>query len=295
MLQPYVKIFLATAEGGSFSAAAARLYVSKVTVMNQINALEAQIGVALFKRTRHGVALTEAGSVFVAKTKELLRLSEQAIRETRQTGGLDTKNIRIGASMMRPASRLVELWEGIAGKKPDIQFSMVTFHDGKSCLADMVHALGDTIDCFASPCSSTELLKECNFLPYAVCPIEVAMSRKHPLAKKASLRWEDLENESLMLLERGKSYVLDELRDEIQLHHPQIRIIDFDGFFNIPAFNLCESQRYLMNTMDIWENLHPSLTTVPVAWKYEMPYGLLYAKKPNGIVKEFVEAIRGHL
>ena len=64
MLQPYVKVFLQVAKSGSFSAAALELYITKVSVMNQINSLEAHIGVPLFERTSHGVLLNEAGRAF---------------------------------------------------------------------------------------------------------------------------------------------------------------------------------------------------------------------------------------
>ena len=115
------------------------------------------------------------------------------------------------------------------------------------------------------------------------------MSKKHPLAKKETLRWKDLDGESLLLLKRGDSYILDEMRDDIVCNHPSINIIDFDGFYDISAFNLCEQQGYLMETLDMWVSLHPSLATIPVEWKYEIPYGIIYAKNPSETVKKFID------
>ncbi len=295
MLQSCVKTFLQTAESGSFSAAASRLYVSRVSVMNQINALEASVGVPLFRRTSHGVVLTDAGRSFQKNARKILRMSEDAIREAREAGRPETVTIRVGASMMRPAARLVELWEGMENDRRNVQFSIISFHDGIDGLKNMLHGLGDTIDCFVSPCGSVKLLMEYGFCPFGSCRVEIAMSRKHPLAKKKILRWEDLENESLMLLNRGESYVLDGLRDEILRDHPKIRIVDFNGYYDISAFNLCEQKGYIMETLDIWENLHPSLVTVPVEWPYKMPYGLLYAKNPSAAVKNLVDAVHEYV
>jgi len=33
--------------------------------------------------------------------------------------------------------------------------------------------------------------------------------------------------------------------------------------------------------LDAWDNIHPSLITIPVDWAYKMPYGLLYKKNPS--------------
>lgn len=294
MFQSYIKTFLQVAESGSFSAAALRLYITKVSVMNQMNALEAHIGVPLFERTSQGVLLTEAGNSFRKNARKLLRLSENAIREARELGGGIARTIRVGTSMMRPATRLVELWEAIEGRQ-EVQFDMVSFHDGASGLQQMLDALGGTIDCFVSPCSSTDLFMNYSFQPFGACRVCVAMSRKHKLAKKRFLRWEDLDNESLMLLKRGESYVLDELRDDILNHHPAISLVDIEGYYDMSSFNLCEKHGYLMETLDIWARLHPSLVTLPVQWKYEMPYGILYAKEPSDTVKMLAEAMNSYV
>ncbi|MBQ7515753.1 MAG: LysR family transcriptional regulator [Schwartzia sp.] len=295
MLQPYVKTFLAVAKSGSFSAAAEVLYISKVSVMNQMNALERDAGVKLWERTSRGAVLTEAGQKMAEYAEKLNALADAAMRETREAGGLPAQTIRIGASMMRPSARLVELWDSIGGPKPEIQFDIVPFSDGRNGLFAMLKALGDTIDCFATPGGTTKLLMEYGFLPFGQCQCHVAMSKKHPLAKKKILRWEDLEGETLMLLKRGDSYVLDALRDEALRSHPSIRIIDFDGFYDISAFNLAIRKQYIMETLDLWENLHPSMVTLPVRWNYEMPYGIVYAKEPSGIVGTFLASIRKHI
>ena len=291
MLYPSIKTFLKVADCGSFSAASEKLYLSKVSVMNQINALEAHIGVPLFERTNHGVILTAAGASLYENAAKLTRLSEEAIRQARQIGGAVSQIIRIGTSMMRPCNSLVELWEDINTDGQEYQFSIVPFNDDTDSLSAMLDSLGDKIDCFVTPCGSMALTMNYSFLPLRSCRCAVAMSKKHPLAKKEVLTWEDLDGESLLLIKRGESYVVDEIRDDILREHPGISVVDFDRYYDISTFNLCEQQGYLMETIDIWAGLHPSLVTIPVDWKYEMPYGILYAKKPSDTVKAFVDVI----
>ena len=200
-----------------------------------------------------------------------------------------SRTIRIGTSMMRPCNRLVELGENIDTE--EYQFSIVPFNDDADSLNAMLAGLGDKIDCFVTPCGSMSMLMNYSFLPFGSCKCAIAMSKKHPLAKKEVLRWEDLEGESLLLIRRGESYVLDEMRDEIHRGHPSIQIVDFDGYYDLSTFNLCEQRGYLMETLDMWASLHPSLTTMPVNWEYEMPYGIIYAKKPSDAVKTFFDVI----
>ncbi|MCM1062402.1 MAG: LysR family transcriptional regulator [Eubacterium sp.] len=291
MLNLYINTFIEAADSGSFSAAAEKLYLSKVSVMNQINALEARVGVPLFTRTHQGVILTEAGKAFYKNSKKLMRLSENAIREARKIGGKVSRNIRIGTSIMRPCNDLVELWESIDTGDTEYQFSIVPFNDDVDGLSLMASNLGEKIDCFVTPCGSTRLLMNYSFLPFGMCKCAVAMSRKHPLAGKEILNWDDLDGQTLLLMKRGDSYVLDEMRDDIICSHSKINIVDFDGYYDISAFNMCEQQGCLMETLDIWSNLHPSLVTIPVNWSYEMPYGILYEKEPSDVVKGFVGVI----
>jgi DNA-binding transcriptional LysR family regulator len=59
--------FLAAAEAGSFTAAAARLGVSPAAVSQAVKALEAKLGTPLFIRTTRRVGLTEAGAALQAR------------------------------------------------------------------------------------------------------------------------------------------------------------------------------------------------------------------------------------
>lgn len=59
--------FLAVAEAGSFTAAAARLNVSPAAVSQAIKALEARLGTLLFIRTTRRVGLTEAGAALLGR------------------------------------------------------------------------------------------------------------------------------------------------------------------------------------------------------------------------------------
>ena len=73
------------------------------------------------------------------------------------------------------------------------------------------------------------------------------------------------------------------------------RIVDIPNYYDTSIFNECEQMNYLMETLDIWGDIHPSLITLPMEWEYEMPYGIVYTKKPSKSVAAFIEVIRNSI
>ncbi len=71
-----IRLALAIARHGSLSRAALALDVNQSTVGRRLNALEAGLGVTLFLRSKHGLALTDLGEIFVAKAGEIERQAE---------------------------------------------------------------------------------------------------------------------------------------------------------------------------------------------------------------------------
>ena len=98
-----------------------------------------------------------------------------------------------------------------------------------------------------------------------------------------------------MMIRRGDSSVLNKMRDDILENHPHIKIVDAPNFYDTSIFNECEQMNYLMETLDIWTDIHPSLVTLPMEWQYKIPYGIVYAKAPSKTVKEFVDIIQNSI
>src|ERR1700737_4482677 len=65
-----VKAFDAAARHESFTRAAEELCVTQGAVSHQVKALEAELGLKLFKRERQGLAITEAGRDYLAVVRD---------------------------------------------------------------------------------------------------------------------------------------------------------------------------------------------------------------------------------
>jgi DNA-binding transcriptional LysR family regulator len=92
-----LKIFARAARLGSFSRAARELGISQPSVSRIVANLEREIGTALITRTTRAIALTDAGSDYLARIEPLLDALEEADGAARGGGEL-RGNLRLGVS-----------------------------------------------------------------------------------------------------------------------------------------------------------------------------------------------------
>ena len=282
--------FITVADKGSFLKAAEELYyTTPATIMNRINKLENTIGVKLFERTNQGVILTAAGRSLYDDAKKIIDFSDSAIARAKKIAQSEQAIIRVGTSILRPCRTLVDLWSHLDDGTLPYRIQIVPIDDEPNSLDTALHK---QIDCFVSPCDATDWQEKFNILLLEHIPCRIAVPRKHRLAKKTSLCWSDLDGENFMILKRGLSPILDEMRDEILSKHPKVKIVDVPSRYDTPIFNECEQNNYLMETLDIWKDVHPSLITLPMGWDYCMPYGVVYAKNPSPAVQSFIDKIK---
>lgn len=120
-----VQCFLAVAERGTLAAAASHLGMSQPTLGRHINALEVSLGLALFIRSRKGMALTEAGLSIVDDARgmrdEADRIALKAAGSAQSVSG----SIRITASDIVSTYVLPPIIAALGIAEPDIEVELV--------------------------------------------------------------------------------------------------------------------------------------------------------------------------
>src|SRR4051812_9247095 len=67
-----LQLLVAIADGGSFTAAGARLGLTPSAVSKAVTRVEARLGVRLLQRTTRRVAFTDAGEAYIARARQLI-------------------------------------------------------------------------------------------------------------------------------------------------------------------------------------------------------------------------------
>jgi DNA-binding transcriptional LysR family regulator len=86
-LLQHMQTFVRIADAGSLSKAAKSLRLSVAMTSRQLRALEDDLGVELIRRTTRKLALTEAGTTFLARSRSLLAAASEARSEVRPGRG----------------------------------------------------------------------------------------------------------------------------------------------------------------------------------------------------------------
>lgn len=290
MYKRQIATFIQVADSGSFAKASEQLFVSTVSVMKQINSLEAEIGVKLLDRTNQGVRLTPAGQSLYKDAKEIILMSKQAISHARELANVEKYTIRIGSSKLRSHNIIMERWAEIDDGSLPFEIRIIPFSDETTDLNTALGLIGKDFDCFATPCDLINWEGKYNMEILKSAPYCLAVPRKHKFAQKPILTWNDLYGETLMLMKRGLFAQIDALRDEIE-RFPEIKIIDVPRSYDYTIFNECAQKNYLLGSLDIWTDIHPSLIIKPVEWANESQYGIVYEKDASKIMKEFIKVI----
>ncbi|KKO62271.1 HTH-type transcriptional regulator DmlR [Janthinobacterium sp. KBS0711] len=119
--------FLATADAGSFTKAAARLHLSSSAVSKSVARLEARLGVMLFERSTRRLQLSSAGHAYYATCKRVLQELVEAENVLAEQDGELAGKVRIGVpasyGRMRVMPALIALCEKYPQLQPSISFS----------------------------------------------------------------------------------------------------------------------------------------------------------------------------
>lgn len=92
----HLRYFLAVAEEGHVTRAAERLGIQQPPLSQQIQALESELNLQLFKRLPRGMELTEAGRSFLADTRNILAQVSKAQARAQRTARGEQGVISIG-------------------------------------------------------------------------------------------------------------------------------------------------------------------------------------------------------
>ena len=201
-----LSIFMEVSELKSFTRAGEKLGYSQPTVSFQIKQLEQELGVQLFDRIGHTVALTDAGRAALSYAQQMVQISQEMALGTKQRQE-PTGVISLGTADSLCTPLVVREFARFREKYPKVQLHIITA--GTDELLRLVDR--NEVDLI---CTMDMHVYDTNYVIANEEKIGVhfVASAKHPLARRQNLQVEELLAEPFMLTEKGMSYrrLLDE-------------------------------------------------------------------------------------
>jgi DNA-binding transcriptional LysR family regulator len=119
-LLSHLPVVLAVARRGGFAAAAAELGMSPSAVSHAIKTVEDGIGLPLFARTTRSVALTEAGTSFIAAIGPALMALDEAGEQVRAARGTVGGLLRLNVPRLALRIAMTPMMAEMAWRHPDL-------------------------------------------------------------------------------------------------------------------------------------------------------------------------------
>ncbi len=92
----HLRYFVAVAEEGQMTRAAARLHVAQPALSQAISRLESDLGIRLFERNARGVRLTSDGKTFLAKARQAIDAEQDAIEAAQALARAERGEVEFG-------------------------------------------------------------------------------------------------------------------------------------------------------------------------------------------------------
>ncbi len=187
-----LRSFIAAAEDGNISRAAARLHLTQPALSRQIKGMEDELGVTLLERGAHSFSLTPAGELLLREGRVLVERADALEQRVRATAKAQT--IRVGYSPSLSAGILSPAMEAFSQVHPRARVELSDLTNNEMIEALLKGALDVIVT--VPPVKDTPEVK---WVSVQTQTWRVALPRLHPLQAKPTLTPQDLHEQRLVV------------------------------------------------------------------------------------------------
>lgn len=194
-----LRCFVEVAQELNYAKAASNLFISQPAVSRHIISLENDLGVQLFVRSKHHVALTSAGNLFYSEAKDILERIDLSKHSILNNPGEETLNVGCVSSIR--IDGLSKIYSKYHAKMPHVCINNTEITAGDYRRVSS----GDHLDVAFVPSSLKGHLsyKEASLNYYTLYrgTLCCVMRADHRLVSKERITFHDLQGETLILLD----------------------------------------------------------------------------------------------
>jgi DNA-binding transcriptional LysR family regulator len=213
MLSVRHEVFIEVATHLSFSRAAEVLFISQPAISKHIKALEALYKTTLFERKGSSIILTGAGKLLYERLLQAKIIQKQLEFEisTIQSRFRANGQLKLGASTTVALYIIPKVLSEFHQEYPDVKISLLNRNTDTIVQA----LLNNDID--VGIVEGNKKINAINYQPFMTDEVIAVCSAKSPIAKKTSIKIQDLKNLPVALREQG-SGTLSALKASLQKH-----------------------------------------------------------------------------
>lgn len=115
---------LTIAECGSISKAANKLFISQSGLNQQLQRIEKELGISLFERDTHHLAITESGTIFLRYARETLNREKQMYAMISDVMDGNVGEIRVNLAMEQGIELFCEIFPEFHAKYPLVELKL---------------------------------------------------------------------------------------------------------------------------------------------------------------------------
>jgi DNA-binding transcriptional LysR family regulator len=194
----HIRYFLAVAEEGNFTRAAAKLGIAQPPLSQQIRILEIEVGAVLFHRVPHGAELTAAGIAFLVEARASLAAADNAILAAKRAARGETGRLALGFTASAAFNPLVTgVIRRFRSQWPDVALALSEMNSNL-LMEKLIR--GEIDAAFIRP--GLEDPKEVRLKRLPDEPMLIALPAHHPLARDARVPLLALAGEPFILFPR---------------------------------------------------------------------------------------------
>ena len=185
----HLRYFVAVADELHFGRAADKLHISQPPLSHQIQDLERELGVDLFHRTRHFVALTEAGRAFLEEARPILQATDHAVATARKAGRAEVGRLSVGVGQAAETRVLGKALNAFLARHSNVVLDLHTLDSREQIEALATRRIDIAFPIL--PVSHRDIVAEA----IATEPLVAALPAAHHLARARRLRLADLRSD----------------------------------------------------------------------------------------------------
>ena len=198
-----LEYFISVAENLSFTKTAEKFYISQTAVTQQIKALEEQIQVTLFTRSKRRVELTPAGKVFLSEARIIIKNINDAITKTQEFANGFFGTLKIGFLIGYEKNQLQRYLKKFSSTYPNISMEICTNE-----MTELLYLVRNNLSDLAFVINpENQPLKDFEYKTVKRYSLVALLPPGHPLYYKDSIDLIDLQHEKFIFVkETGDEY-----------------------------------------------------------------------------------------